>query len=114
MCDRYVFFRQMAKHYASEEGLMATFMPKPFADKTGSGAHFNMSLFDKETGKNLFKCPREEDPRPEDSQHSPCQQHSLSRARPPAVSGRTTTPGEIPPQEVDHAAAQPQRATPRK
>ncbi len=63
MCDRYVFFRQMAKHYAAEEGLIATFMPKPFADKTGSGAHFNMSLFDKETGQNLFKCPRAEDPR---------------------------------------------------
>ncbi|ADE55090.1 type III glutamate--ammonia ligase [Coraliomargarita akajimensis] len=63
MCDRFVFFRYMAKHYAAEEGLLATFMPKPFADKTGSGAHFNMSLFDKETGVNLFKCSKEEDPR---------------------------------------------------
>ena len=44
MCDRYIFFRMMAKHYAAEEGLLATFMPKPFADKTGNGAHFNMSL----------------------------------------------------------------------
>ncbi|WP_269524073.1 type III glutamate--ammonia ligase [Coraliomargarita parva] len=63
MCDRYVFFRYMAKHYAAEEGLIATFMPKPFADKTGSGAHFNMSLYDKSTGQNLFKCPKAEDPR---------------------------------------------------
>jgi len=63
MCDRFVFFRYMAKHYASEEGLIATFMPKPFADKTGSGAHFNMSLYDKSTGKNLFKCAKEDDPR---------------------------------------------------
>ncbi len=63
MCDRFVFFRYMAKHYAAEEGLLATFMPKPFADKTGSGAHFNMSLYDKKTGKNLFKCSKEEDPR---------------------------------------------------
>ncbi|MGB0257516.1 MAG: type III glutamate--ammonia ligase [Coraliomargarita sp.] len=63
MCDRFVFFRYMAKHYAAEEGLLATFMPKPFADKTGSGAHFNMSLFDKKTGNNLFKCPKEDDPR---------------------------------------------------
>lgn len=63
MCDRYIFFRLMAKQYAAEEGLLATFMPKPFADKTGSGAHFNMSLFDKDTGENLFKCAVEDDPR---------------------------------------------------
>lgn len=63
MCDRFIFFRYMAKHYAAEEGLTATFMPKPFADKTGSGAHFNMSLFSKEDGSNLFKCKPEEDPR---------------------------------------------------
>src|SRR5581483_10295497 len=43
MADRYIFFRLMAKHYAAQEGLVATFMPKPFADKTGNGAHFNMS-----------------------------------------------------------------------
>ncbi|MEO0795293.1 MAG: type III glutamate--ammonia ligase [Verrucomicrobiota bacterium] len=54
MCDRFIFFRLMAKQYAQEEGLVASFMPKPFADKTGSGAHFNMSLFDLESGSNLF------------------------------------------------------------
>lgn len=63
MCDRYIFFRFMAKHYAAEEGLLATFMPKPFADKTGSGAHFNMSLADLHTGQNLFACPHADDPR---------------------------------------------------
>ncbi|MFQ3225675.1 MAG: glutamine synthetase [Lentimonas sp.] len=55
MCDRFIFFRMMAKQYASEEGLIATFMPKPFADKTGSGAHFNLSLADSKTGINLFE-----------------------------------------------------------
>ncbi len=62
MCDRYVFFRLMAKQYAAEEGLLATFMPKPFPDKTGNGAHFNMSLADSE-GKNLFACDHQDDPR---------------------------------------------------
>ena len=62
-CDRLTFFRMMAKHYAAEEGLIATMMPKPFADRTGNGAHFNMSLSDRETGANLFACPREKDPR---------------------------------------------------
>lgn len=55
MCDRYIFFRMMAKQYASEEGLIATFMPKPFANKTGSGAHFNLSLADSKTGENRFE-----------------------------------------------------------
>ena len=55
MCDRFIFFRLMAKQYAAEEGLLATFMPKPFADKTGTGAHFNMSLCDAQSGENLFQ-----------------------------------------------------------
>ena len=63
MCDRYIFFRYMAKHYAKEEGLLATFMPKPFANKTGNGAHFNMSLYDKRCGANLFARDPREDPR---------------------------------------------------
>jgi len=63
MCDRFTFFRFMAKHYAKEEGLLATMMPKPFADKTGTGAHFNMSLSDLKTGRNLFACDPKDDPR---------------------------------------------------
>jgi glutamine synthetase len=63
MCDRFIFFRYMAKHYAREDGLLATFMPKPFADKTGNGAHFNMSLYDLETGENLFRCDPKDDPK---------------------------------------------------
>ncbi len=61
-CDRLTFFRFMAKHYAREEGLLATMMPKPFANRTGNGAHFNMSLYDQETGENLFACQPSEDP----------------------------------------------------
>ena len=63
MCDRFTFFRFMAKHYAKEQGLLATMMPKPFADKTGTGAHFNMSLYDLKTGTNLFACEPKDDPR---------------------------------------------------
>jgi len=60
--DRLTFFRMMAKHYAEEEGLIATMMPKPFADRTGNGAHFNMSLGDLESGANAFACAPGEDP----------------------------------------------------
>ncbi|MGX1197812.1 type III glutamate--ammonia ligase [Parvibaculum sp. MBR-TMA-1.3b-4.2] len=63
MCDRLVFFRYMAKEFAKQEGLLATMMPKPFADKTGNGAHFNMSLYDLKTGGNVFACDPKDDPR---------------------------------------------------
>lgn len=62
-CDRYTFLRLMAKEYAKQEGLVATFMPKPFADKTGNGAHFNMSLYDLRTGESVFACDPQDDPR---------------------------------------------------
>jgi glutamine synthetase len=61
-CDRLTFFRFMAKHYAREMGLLATMMPKPFADKTGNGAHFNMSLYDLKDRTNLFACAPGDDP----------------------------------------------------
>jgi glutamine synthetase len=62
-CDRFIFFRYMTKHYAKEEGLLATFMPKPFSNRTGNGAHFNMSLYDLESGDNLFACDPSQDSR---------------------------------------------------
>ena len=52
--DRVTFFRLMAREITRKHGLIASFMPKPFADRTGSGAHFNMSLADLEQGHNLF------------------------------------------------------------
>ena len=54
MADRFVFFRFMAKKAAQSLGAVATFMPKPFSEDFRSGAHFNMSLADPETGANLF------------------------------------------------------------
>lgn len=61
MADRFTFFRLMANAIAEEHGYFASFMPKPFKDRTGSGAHFNISLADRKTGKNLFDDPS--DPR---------------------------------------------------
>lgn len=52
--DRVIFFRLMAREITRLHGLITSFMPKPFADRTGSGAHFNMSLADLEQGHNLF------------------------------------------------------------
>ncbi len=55
MADRFVFFRYMANELAQRHGYYVSFMPKPFANRTGSGAHFNMSLADAATGHNLFE-----------------------------------------------------------
>ncbi len=54
MADRFTFFRLMVKEIAHKHGYFASFMPKPFANRTGSGAHYNMSLADCTTGENLF------------------------------------------------------------
>jgi glutamine synthetase len=51
-CDRAIFFRYMVHTLAQQQGLLATFMPKPFTDLTGNGCHFHMSLWDGDT--NLF------------------------------------------------------------
>lgn len=51
--DRFVFFKMAASEIAKSLGFTATFMPKPFSNRTGSGAHFHISLGNKKV-KNLF------------------------------------------------------------
>jgi glutamine synthetase type III len=51
--DRMAFFKYMVKAIAEKHGLRATFMPKPFANLTGSGCHVHCSLW--KDGKNLFE-----------------------------------------------------------
>ena len=53
-CDRQIFYKWMVKILAEEQGLLATFMPKPFANLTGNGSHCHLSLADPGTKKNLF------------------------------------------------------------
>jgi glutamine synthetase len=60
-CDRAVFFRYMVESLAQQRGLIATFMPKPFAHLTGNGCHFHFSLWS--GGENLFERDRADDPR---------------------------------------------------
>ena len=58
-CDRAIFFRYMVHTLAEQDGMVATFMPKPFTSLTGNGCHFHMSLW--RDGENLFLD--ESDPR---------------------------------------------------
>ncbi len=51
-CDRAIFFRYMVHQLAERNGMIATFMPKPFSNLTGNGCHFHMSLW--KNGENAF------------------------------------------------------------
>jgi glutamine synthetase len=42
--DRVVTLRYLLSMIAADRGMVATFMPKPFAEKTGTGLHLHMSL----------------------------------------------------------------------
>ena len=46
MADNIMTFRTVVKEVAIEQGVYATFMPKPFADHPGSGMHTHLSLFE--------------------------------------------------------------------
>jgi glutamine synthetase len=50
----------MVKACAEQQGLLATFMPKPFSHLTGNGAHFHMSLWDSKKDRNLFLDEKDE------------------------------------------------------
>ena len=56
--DRHAFFKYMVKSIAENHGLRATFMPKPFANLTGSGCHAHVSVW--REGRNLFEDPEDE------------------------------------------------------
>jgi glutamine synthetase len=56
--DRLVFVKMAASEIAKSMGMIATFMPKPFSNRTGTGAHFHISLGNAKT-KNLFHDDRD-------------------------------------------------------
>ena len=55
MSDRFVLWRLMTKLLARNYGFEATFMAKPYSDRTGNGGHFNMSMSSLESGENAFE-----------------------------------------------------------
>jgi glutamine synthetase len=52
--DRAFVFKNTVKEFLRTEGLLATFMTKPYKGLSGSCSHFHVSLFDLETGRNVF------------------------------------------------------------
>jgi len=55
MADNIMTFRTVIKEVAIEQGVYASFMPKPFTEHPGSGMHTHMSLFEGDT--NAFFEP---------------------------------------------------------
>src|SRR4051794_36554055 len=56
--DRVITLRYLLSVMAAERGMITTFMPKPFTDKTGSGLHLHLSLT--QGGAKVF--PEQNDP----------------------------------------------------
>jgi glutamine synthetase len=54
--DDHFLFRLMAREIAHDHGLLLTCLPKPLANKGGSGQHVNFSFLDK-AGKNALGDP---------------------------------------------------------
>src|SRR5262249_62187281 len=52
-CDRAFMLKAAVKELAAREGLLATFMGRPFADQGGSGFHVHLSLSTAD-GDNAF------------------------------------------------------------
>jgi len=55
VADATVTYKQVVKFFASQEGLVASFMPKPFFGTYGTGMHVHLNLRDEASGENLFQ-----------------------------------------------------------
>jgi len=54
IADHIALAKHLIKQVASNYGVIATFMPKPFFGMNGTGMHIHFSLAEKTTGWNLF------------------------------------------------------------
>jgi len=51
-CDNQIVFRETVRAISGKHGLIASFLPKIFADKSGNGCHLHLSLW--KEGKNIL------------------------------------------------------------
>ena len=88
--DNIMTFRHVVKEVALEQGVYATFMPKPFSDQPGSAMHTHLSLF--EGDRNAFHDPADPLPPVQDGQVV----HRRAAASTPPRSPRSPTSGSTP------------------
>jgi glutamine synthetase len=63
VCDEALRFKRIVKSVARAHGCEATFLPKPYADRAGSGLHVHVSLLDAH-GRNVFAAANPHDNAP--------------------------------------------------
>jgi glutamine synthetase len=56
--DNFTMVKMAVSEIARKHGMIGTFMPKPFSNRTGSGAHFHISVGSSKV-KNLFMDPKD-------------------------------------------------------
>ncbi len=59
IADKVLTLKYTVKKIAQIHGLRATFIPKPIMGAAGSGMHIHQSLFDRQSGQNLFYDPND-------------------------------------------------------
>jgi glutamine synthetase len=79
IADNIMTFRQVIREVALQQGIYATFMPKPFSHQAGSGMHTHLSLF--EGDRNAF--------------HDPTDTYHLSKVGRAFIAGLLTHAAEI-------------------
>ncbi len=52
-CDDAIYLKRAIKAIASQQGMLASFMAKPFVDQAGNGLHIHVSVLDRD-GHNIF------------------------------------------------------------
>lgn len=57
-CDDAIYLKRAIKAIAENQGMIASFMAKPFVHQAGSGTHVHVSVLDKD-GNNIFACTPE-------------------------------------------------------
>jgi glutamine synthetase len=57
IADKIQFVKLVIRKLAHTQGLIATFMPKPFEWEYGAGWHTHLSLVDRDKGNNIFYDP---------------------------------------------------------
>lgn len=52
--DNYLMVKEVVRALALEHGVIASYMPKPYADLAGNGLHVHLALWDANSGDNLM------------------------------------------------------------
>ena len=79
--DNFTFVKMAASEIARKHGMIATFMPKPFSNRTGSGAHFHISIGNDKHEESVRRRSRQARPGAVDAGLSISRRRAGARAR---------------------------------